>query len=312
MTFQDLKTKTKIVLAIFPSMVFMLALAGAVVYSIASIVETNRAVDHTHDVLSKAAGIIRSAVDMETGMRGYLLAGKEGFLAPYHAGEQRTYVGIAALRKAVRDNPIQIKRLDEVREILKKWQKNVTENAIHLRRDIGDAKTMNDMARLVGRASGKSYFDEFRRQIVAFIDQEHELLEIRRIKSKDARRNGEMNLQNVDQTTIWITHTLEVLAAANRLLGAAVDMETGMRGYLLAGKKEFLEPYATGSAIFFAEIAQLETKVGDNPGQLKLLQGARKTIQTWQQNITEPAIRLRREIGNGKTMDDMADLIGEA
>ena len=120
-------------------MILMLILAGVVVNSIGSIVEIDKAVDHTHEVLSEATAIIRSAVDMETSMRGYLLAGQERFLAPYYAGEQRTYVGIATLQKTVNDNPKQVERLDEVRAILKEWQKNVTEITIDLRREIGNA-----------------------------------------------------------------------------------------------------------------------------------------------------------------------------
>ena len=39
-------------------------------------------VEHTHEVLANAAHLLALGVDMETGMRGFLLAGKEGFLAP--------------------------------------------------------------------------------------------------------------------------------------------------------------------------------------------------------------------------------------
>jgi len=168
----------------------MLILAGVVVNSIGSIVETDKAVDHTHEVLSEATAIIRSAVDMETGMQGYLLAGQEWFLAPYYAGEKRTYVGIATLQKTVNDNPKQVERLDEVRAILKEWQKNVTEMTIDLRREIGDAKTMNDMAQLVGEASGKVYFDSFCGQIATFIEQELKLLEIHLIQPITALKGG--------------------------------------------------------------------------------------------------------------------------
>ena len=48
----------------------------------------------------------------------------------------------------------------------------------------------------------------------------------------------------------WVNHTHAVLEKAQRLLASAIDMETGMRGYLLAGKKEFLEPYDGGKATF--------------------------------------------------------------
>ena len=137
-------------------------LGGVSVYSITSIVATNKWVEHTHEVLGDAASIIGSAVDMETGMRGYLLAGEEGFLDPYKGGEEATYAGIAELQKTVNDNPRQVERLAEAEKILRDWQEQVTEPTISLRREIGDADTMNDIANLVGEARGKVFFDKFR------------------------------------------------------------------------------------------------------------------------------------------------------
>ncbi len=85
--FSNLKTKPKILLGVCSPMVLLLILGGLSVYSISSIVDDNKWVDHTRVVLADSASIIGSAVDMETGMRGYLLAGQEGFLDPYNNGE---------------------------------------------------------------------------------------------------------------------------------------------------------------------------------------------------------------------------------
>ncbi len=178
--FSALKTKPKILLGICSPLVLLMALGAVSVYSITSIVETNERVDHTYKVLGSAAAIVSSAVDMETGMRGYLLAGKDAFLAPYEGGEKATYEGIAALQKTVDDNPKQVERLAEVERTLREWQEKVTEPTIDLRREIGDAETMNDMAALVGEARGKVYFDKFREQIATFAAREKTLLDQRR------------------------------------------------------------------------------------------------------------------------------------
>lgn len=96
-------------------------LGGISVYSIMSIVDTNEQVDHTYVVLGDAASIVSSAVDMETGMRGFLLAGQEGFLDPYTSGQQATYSGIASLQETVSDNPKQVERLAEAENVLREW-----------------------------------------------------------------------------------------------------------------------------------------------------------------------------------------------
>ena len=59
-----------------------------------------------------------------------------------------------------------------------------------------------------------------------------------------------------------------MLASAQGLLGNAVDMETGMSGFLLAGEESFLAPYDSGQALFFEDMQALQKTVDDNPAQV--------------------------------------------
>ena len=280
----SLKTKPKILLGICSPMVLLLLLGGVSVYSIDTIVTTNKQVDHTYVVLGDAAAIVSSAVDMETGMRGYLLAGQDGFLDPYRGGQEATYSGIAELQEIVNDNPAQVERLAEAERILREWQEKVTEPTIALRRDIGDAETMNDMAELVGEARGKVFFDKFREQIATFAARETALLNERREDFQTAQTAVGEDFGLVQKTMGWVDHTHEVLAAAASLVAAAVDMETGMRGYLLAGQDGFLAPYEGGQVAFFEGMQALQKTVDDNPAQVKRLQEAEQTIRDWIEN----------------------------
>ena len=119
-------------------------------------------------------------------MRGYLLAGKEEFLEPYKGGKVKFASLIGNLRQTVSDNPPQVQLLTETEQNISDWVKNVTEPTIALRRQIGDAKTMNDMARLIGEARGKQYFDKFRRLMADFAAEEQGLLVTRRANSAEA------------------------------------------------------------------------------------------------------------------------------
>ena len=98
----------------------------------------------------------------------------------------------------------------------------------------------------------------------------------------------------------WVTHTYKVIARANSALAAAVDMETGMRGYLLAGIEEFLEPYTGGNSSFFKITSGLKETVSDNNAQVTLLSEIDTNINEWKTNVTEPTIKLRRAIGSAK------------
>lgn len=310
--FDNLPTKKKVLVSVVPPLALMVLIGALSLFSLWKINHTTNWVNHTHKVLNEAQNIVANAVDMETGMRGYLLAGKEEFLEPYVSGESQLYDRIGELKNTVSDNPGQVERLNQIEEVLRNWQADVTVAQIDLRREIGDAPTMNDISQIVGEARGKTYFDAFRGQIAAFIQEEEELLVKRRAELETNLGAGTVNVDDVLGAIDWVVHTYTVIDVANDILAAAVDMETGMRGYLLAGKTEFLEPYDRGRELFFRLVNEQKTTVSDNPGQVERLGVIENTIQEWITVIVEPMIELRTDIGDAKTMDDMADLIGEA
>jgi len=80
MWFKNLSLRSKVLIGGLSPLVLLLIIGIVSITSIHSIVETNKWVVHTHEVIEQVTGVIGSAVDMETGMRGYLLAGKDSFL----------------------------------------------------------------------------------------------------------------------------------------------------------------------------------------------------------------------------------------
>lgn len=299
--------KTKLIASYSVILALTVLISAIVLVNVKSLYNNMNWVTHTHKVLAKASKIEAAAVDMETGMRGYLLAGKEEFLEPYENGKNIIDGLISELSVTVSDNPPQVELLGELRQTIHQWESNVVEPTIQLRRDIGDSKTMNDMASLIQQARGKTYFDRFRGQIATFIEREEVLLE-KRIKEYEQNRNTSSSRE----ANQWVSHTYKVIIEARKILAAAVDMETGMRGFLLAGREEFLEPLNSGKAEFFTLTSTLKQTVSDNPAQVTLLNEIEKGINEWINVVVNSQIDLRREIGDSKTMDDMADLVGEA
>ncbi len=305
--FNNLSFRAKLLSGYSVVLTLMVIIAIAVYLSVNSLLATFGWVDHTYRVLDKASQIEAAAVDMETGMRGYLLAGKEEFLEPYKGGKARFDKYIEELASTVDDNPAQVTLLSETKTTIANWQQNVTEPIIALRREIGDAKSMNDMALLVQEKRGKTYFDRFRSQIKQFIDREKVLL-----AKREEEAEKSTSIDELRELNRWVVHTYNVISTANEILASAVDMETGMRGYLLAGKDEFLEPYNSGQERFYTLVDQLSNTVNDNPAQVSLLREINKTITDWRTLVVDQQIALRRDIGDSKTMDDMADQVGEA
>jgi methyl-accepting chemotaxis protein len=300
MGFKNLKVRTKIILGNIITLVFLVVVGVVGYISVNSLLTSNHWVDHTHVVLKQAMNIEAAAVNMETGMRGFLLAGKEGFLDPFNNGKEQFHKLLTDLKETVNDNPAQVELLAETNKTISDWEAKIVYPIIELRRQIGDAKTMNDLSAVVREERGKSYFDKFREQIETFIGREKSLLEKRKAGGA-ATTNG-----------ISVEHTYEVISSAQDILGAAVNMETGMRGFLLAGRVQFLEPYNGGKNDFSTLVTALKKTVNDNPAQVLLLTEIEENIGAWIANVVEPMIKLRQDIGDAKTMDDMADLVGEA
>ncbi|MHC5062331.1 MAG: CHASE3 domain-containing protein, partial [Planctomycetota bacterium] len=167
--FKNMNLRTKIMLGSCLPLVLVVILGLVCWNGIGSLLQSSNMVDHTHVVIEEAMKIEGAAVDMETGMRGYLLAGKEDFLNPYNAGQARFSKLIGQLKQTVNDNPAQVQLLTETENNITDWVKNVCEPTIALRRQIGDAKNMDDMADMIGQAHGKQYFDKFRSQIATFV-----------------------------------------------------------------------------------------------------------------------------------------------
>jgi len=304
MAFGAIGLRSKIMIGLAIPLALLLFVAYVSITGLSTIRETEKWVQHTQGVLDGAHRVLALSVDMETGMRGYLLSGKDEFLEPYTNGRKKSAILVTELQKTVSDNPAQVKRLQEMEAVINEWLTKVAEKNIELRRKIGSSLSSGDLSRTVGKGQGKKIFDQFREDIQKFINTELALLETRKKTSGDS--------QNSDEAVEWVAHTHRVISDAKDVLVAAIDMETGMRGYLLAGKSQFLDPYNNGSRDFFELTTSLAQRVSDNPSQVQLISQVASTIKSWQTQVASKMIDLRQKIGDAENMEDLARLIAQA
>lgn len=64
-----------------------------------------------------------------------------------------------------------------------------------------------------------------------------------------------------------VSHTYEVLTEIGRVTSALKDVETATRGYLLSGRKSFLDPFEQAAPTIPESIARLRNLTADNPLQ---------------------------------------------
>jgi PAS domain S-box-containing protein len=104
-------------------------------------------------------------------------------------------------------------------------------------------------------------------------------------------------------TTQWVDHTDQAIAQINATQKLVVDMETGVRGYLLTGRSDFLDPYR--QAIFAIDPAfdNLNRLIANNPEQIQRLSTVRATYAGWA-TYTHSLIALRE--GGGAYQEAVA------
>ncbi|ETA03615.1 hypothetical protein CcI6DRAFT_00768 [Frankia sp. CcI6] len=84
------------------------------------------------------------------------------------------------------------------------------------------------------------------------------------------------------------------LLSSTELVSSLVDQETGMRGYLLQGSEDFLEPYNEGRRAERTLLADLHRRLVERPDLLARLAVLEDRIRAWHGDYADPAINAVR------------------
>lgn len=97
----------------------MLVAVGLLSYLfIGNLLSSNREVAHSNLIIQKLERMLSVMKDAETGQRGYLLTGREQFLAPYQGAYQEALALVDDATALTRDNKFQQKNMAAIREIM--------------------------------------------------------------------------------------------------------------------------------------------------------------------------------------------------
>jgi PAS domain S-box-containing protein len=132
-----------------------------------------RWVDHSRIVIRTARHALELAVDRETGLRGYLLSGDQRNLEPERAAARTLRAVTDSLEMLTADNPAQRRRARDVAHAIDRWNHEFA------------APVLSGQVPAKGDFAGKPLFDDVRRRVRDFIQQEDELYSERHVS--DAR-----------------------------------------------------------------------------------------------------------------------------
>ncbi|SET74251.1 methyl-accepting chemotaxis protein [Pseudomonas graminis] len=102
-------------------------------------------------------------------------------------------------------------------------------------------------------------------------------------------------------------HTYRVLSQSQMALEQLINIETGMRGFVITGKDNFLEPQIAGESKFSSTLASLKALTIDNAEQQKRLASLAQLQTRWLDEDVHPIIAQRRQLTQSGSSDDSLD-----
>ena len=98
-------------------------------------------------------------------------------------------------------------------------------------------------------------------------------------------------------------HDIEVHNLVNQIQKNVLDMETGMRGFVITGNEEYLEPYQIASRNWLDNFNKLHSLLANNGAQQRNLEEMKPLIMNWITSSAEYAVNQKRE-NNQTALDD--------
>jgi len=180
MQFSSLSLTKRIVLSICASFTIVGVSGLMINRELHTVIETQQAVNHTMEVGTQLNLLLGALVDIETGSRGFAVAGGEAFLEPYESGNARFGTVLATTRALVSDNPAQVERLDALARTKDEWTTGPVKAEIDGRRAVrAGSMTEASFGALFNEARGKALMDRMRAMIREMADVEERLMDER-------------------------------------------------------------------------------------------------------------------------------------
>ena len=247
-----MKFKTQLFLGNGITLGLLLIIGITVFLSINSLQDNTKWVEFTYKVIDKTNQLKGYMIDQETGLNGFVVSGQEEWMEPYEEGKESFDDVLDELKVTLSINPAQVSRLEEIEKLARNWRKNVAGKFIELRRSVYKGEVYErEIFDVIQSGIGKKRMDE-----------------VRSIVAASSMSENDKNLIIIDM----------------------INMETGLRGFLLNEGENYLEPYNDG-----------KSKLENHLNQANASQLIRNAAIGWINEYAEKLIEIGRD--EAKTVD---------
>ena len=242
----------------------------------------------TVEVIRLSSVIENDVAALETGHRGFLLTGDQGYVASFERRRDLIHRRLQELGKLVNKNDRQAKRLTKVQDVVSEWINSTALPEINTRST--SLTAASDL--MSGKSTislGNTLLDQARDALQSLQDEEQIAL----------------NQRIADQE--WAAQLTQILNFLPKLERSVIEMEKEKRGYLLTGDNAFAEGYRRATTDFSTYNGYLSILVASTPALAESLANIRSKVEIWTAT-SAPEIEARR---NGKDFRLVSDNKGD-
>ncbi|MCJ2118585.1 methyl-accepting chemotaxis protein, partial [Methylobacterium sp. J-001] len=187
--------------------------SGAVLATRNQLQAATDALDRSNQVARGLDAFRTAMLNQETGLRGYLITGRESSLEPYRWGRPALDETITRLRSLIGNDAERSRLMTDAEAAARAWQTDIGETAI---RGAANPATRPEAVRIEAEGTGKQFFDTMRGKLAAIDTLEEQTRAAQSVRVAQAERNESLALWSGTLLTLLIC--LGIGTAINRLI----------------------------------------------------------------------------------------------
>ncbi|MGE6319589.1 methyl-accepting chemotaxis protein [Pseudomonas oryzihabitans] len=268
---QRLNISHKLKLGFGAILVIILALILAAWQGFNQVNQAVRQNIHSYHVLQDSDAALLALVNMETGMRGFALTGKEEFLDPLNKGEQQFAEQLQELTQLTRDNPAQQADLTQLGQAKQQWSNGSVQQILTLRRQVNaGTQPLDALTARIATAQDKGKMDGMRDVLAQIKARESRLLDSRTQSMDDAKQQAMAIL--ISGGLLATLLALGIAWSLSRTIVGRLEQTVAIARTIAAGQLD--SPIPTGGR---DELGQLLAAFGQMQDKLRgMIQGIKQ------------------------------------
>ncbi|MDX5363539.1 MAG: methyl-accepting chemotaxis protein [Pseudazoarcus pumilus] len=176
----NLSVRSKLIAAFGVIVLIIVLVIGVSLFSFDKSQKAESETVRTYGIMIQVEQVRLALASMESGLRGFSLAGSKEFLEPYVAGQERFAKALAEIRSHTTSEEA-LRLVMRIEQLEGEWRTQAAEPQIALREQINEGvDIMQSMEQLVKRSLGKKYMDELREVTSELINLQRKLLSERK------------------------------------------------------------------------------------------------------------------------------------